>query len=108
MGTSLTADYGRARVAGPTGSEALRQSGKNGPPRAELRRSDPDPGTVADLVFLVEQIDHVEAQLEALEQAGIHLLQDAQIDLLIIRQMGAVRAVDAGAQAAAIQQIRRE
>jgi hypothetical protein len=35
----------------------LRQSGENGATRTELRCPDPDPGTVTDLVFLVEQVD---------------------------------------------------
>src|ERR1051325_1011857 len=48
----------------------LRQSGKDGPPRAELRCTDPHPGAVADLVFLVEQIDDVQAQLHPVENSG--------------------------------------
>src|SRR5205814_2007468 len=39
----LLRDCGIARVRRLTGSESLRQSGKDGPPRPELRRTDADP-----------------------------------------------------------------
>ena len=47
-------------------SERLRQPDEEAAPRSELRRADADAGAVADLVFLVEQVDHVEARGERL------------------------------------------
>ena len=67
-----------------------------------MRRSDANPGAVADLVFLVEQIDDIKAEFEPFEPAGIDLLHDAQIDLMVIRQTGAVRGVALGPQSAAV------
>ena len=49
--------------------EALRQPGEESAARAELRGADADPGAVADLVDLVEQVDDVEAQLEPLVES---------------------------------------
>jgi len=34
------------------------------PALAELRRADPDAGTVAEFIDFVEDIDHIEAQME--------------------------------------------
>src|SRR5580692_4387156 len=47
-------------------SEALGQPGEDRSPRAKLRRADTDPGAIADLIDLVEQINHVEPQLSPL------------------------------------------
>jgi len=41
--------------------EALRQPGEECAARTELRRTDTDAGTVADLIFQIEQIDGVES-----------------------------------------------
>src|SRR3954454_21653310 len=77
-------------------SKMLGQPGENRAPRPELRRPDPDPGAVADLVYLVQQIDHIKAGFETLPPAGIDLLDDAEIDLLVARQAAAVREVGRG------------
>src|SRR5258708_11774677 len=71
----------------------LGQPGEYRATGAELRRTDADPGAVADLVHLIEQVDHVEACLQASPEAGVDLLHDAEIDLLVARQAAAVWVV---------------
>src|SRR5260370_27393449 len=72
--------------------EALGQAGEEGAARAELRIADAEPGAVADLVDLVEQVENVEAQLEALVQSGVNRLNNAEVHLLIAGQAVPVRA----------------
>src|SRR5260370_25791439 len=72
--------------------EALGQAGEEGAARAELRIADADTGAVADLVDLVEQVENVEAQLEALVKAGVNRLNNAEVHLLIAGQAVPVRA----------------
>src|ERR1700739_1801860 len=69
----------------------LRQPGEEGAARAELRSKDAEPGTAANLIDLVEQVDDVKAELQPLVDAGIDGLDDAEINLLIAWQGGAIR-----------------
>ena len=48
-------------------SELLRQAGEEAAPGTELRGEDADAGAVADLIDLVEEIDHVETGDERTE-----------------------------------------
>src|SRR5260370_15087001 len=72
--------------------EPLGQPGQESGARAELRIADADAGAVADLVDLVEQVENVEAQLEALVQSGVNRLHNAEVHLLVARQAVPVRA----------------
>jgi hypothetical protein len=72
-------------------SEALRQAGQECAARAELRRKDSEPLAGANLVDLVEQVDHIETEFHPLQEAGGDRLDDAEIDLLIARQAGSIR-----------------
>src|SRR5579859_7974455 len=56
------------------GLKNLRDAAEEAAPRAELRRADTDAGAVADLIFLVEQIDHIEAQLDAPQRGQVQRL----------------------------------
>src|SRR5437867_3327084 len=71
-------------------SETLRQPGKKGPARTELRVADTDARAVADLVDLVEQVEDVEADFRSLEKAGGDRLNEAEVHLLIAWQAVAV------------------
>src|SRR5437868_2445405 len=73
--------------------EALRQAGEKRTANAELRVADTDPGSVADLVDLVEQVENVEAQLHALVPSGLYRLNDTEVHLLIARQAIPVRNI---------------
>jgi len=55
-----------------------------------LRGKDAEPLAGANLVDLVEQVDHVEAQFHPLEDPGVDRLHDAEIDLLVAGQAGAI------------------
>lgn len=83
-------------MAGPrqewSALEPLGQAGEEGAPQTELRVANPDPGAVADLVDLVEHVEEVETQLEALVQSGLDRLNHAEIHLLITGQARPVRA----------------
>src|SRR4029077_2139121 len=71
-------------------SETLRQPGKKGPARTELRVADTDPRAVADLVDLVEQVEDVKAEFQTFVNAGVDRLNNAEVHLLIARQAVAV------------------
>src|SRR5579871_6092377 len=57
-----------SRRAGPQrgrpGLKILGQADEEAATRAELRRTDADPMAVADLIFVVADVDHVEANLD--------------------------------------------
>jgi hypothetical protein len=55
-----------------------------------LRGKDAEPLAGPDLVDLVEQVNDVEAKFHAFENTGVDRLDDAEIDLLVARQAGAV------------------
>ena len=56
-----------------------------------MRREDSEPGAAADLIYLIEQVDNVEAELGPLVDTGVDPLEDAEIHLLIAGQSGSVR-----------------
>src|SRR5205823_4105634 len=72
--------------------EPLGETSEEGTAQAELRVADADTGAVADLVDLVEQVENVEAQLEALVQSSVNRLNKADVHLLIAGQAVPVRA----------------
>src|SRR5262249_16930464 len=61
--------------------ERLRKADENPPPRAPLRRTHADPRTIADLIFLVEQVDHVEACRDAFQSIEIERSAHTRVDL---------------------------
>ena len=54
----------------------LADAGEKGAPRAELRGADTDAGAVANLVHLIEQIDDVETEFDALVDTCLELPRD--------------------------------
>src|SRR6202012_3729023 len=86
-GVSADWEIMRRTVNGfPPRSEDLGPPAEEAAPRAELRRADTDAGAVADLIFLIEQIDHVEAQLDLARSRQIEGLAESEIDRHIMRQ----------------------
>src|SRR5260370_23896647 len=76
--------------------EPLGQPGQESAARAELRVAHTDPGSVADLVDLVEQVENVEAQLEPFVEARLDRLNNTEIHLLVAGQVMAVRDSSSG------------
>ena len=72
-------------------SERLRQADEKAPPGSELRRADTNARAVADFVFFIEQVDHVEARGETFRVPEVERAADSQIDLDIARHVLAVR-----------------
>src|ERR1700730_7568810 len=71
-------------------SELLGDADEVPAPRTVLRRADADAGAVADLVLLVEGVDHIEAHREALEAFDVERVTRTDIDLTVVGQVGAV------------------
>src|SRR6266851_3786836 len=71
--------------------ESLGEPGEESAAQTELRVADADPRAVAGLVDLVEQVEDVEAQLEALVDPGLDRLNNAEIHLLIAGEAVPVR-----------------
>src|SRR5882724_11949621 len=67
-------------------SEPLAQAGEERAPDAELRRPDADAGAVAQLVFLVEQIEDVDPRRQVAEPLGREAIGRAEVGLEIGRQ----------------------
>src|SRR5882757_8809462 len=86
----------------------LGQPGEYRATGAELRRADADPGAVADLVNLIKQVDHVEARLQASPEAGVDLLHNAEVDLLVARQTAAVGMIAVRPKPAPCQHVDRK
>src|SRR6266404_3954080 len=63
--------------------ESLGQPGKESAAQTKLRVADADPRAVTDLVDLIEQVQHVEAQLEPPVDSGRDRLDNAEIHLLV-------------------------
>ncbi len=70
-----------SRDAALGASKAFRQSGEEAAPRPPLRREHADAAAASDFIFVVEQIDHVEAHRESLHTEGGEVLRQAGIDL---------------------------
>ena len=71
-----------------------------------MRRADADARPVANLVGLVEHVDHVEAHGQVGESRDMEQVRDTEVERIVRGQTSAVRrAVDIAAQAAFVQQI---
>ena len=55
-----------------------------------MRRKDTEALAGANLIDLVKQVDHVETKFHPLEDPGVDWLDDAEIDLLVAWQAGAI------------------
>ncbi len=70
-------------------------------PRSELRRKDPNPCTVPQLVALIEDVRHIEANPKPAVFFGeVKIMRKAQIDRIIARQF--VGVGESASQATAI------
>src|SRR5271165_3255373 len=86
----------RARLAHNHGSlrkcrQRFRQADEKAAPRAVLRRADADAGAVADLILLVEEVDHIKARSERAGTRDRKNVRHTGVDLGVIRQTGAIR-----------------
>src|SRR5271154_5391892 len=70
--------------------QRLRQTEKEAAPRTILRCTDTDAGAIADLIFLVEDIDHVKARRERADAGNREIMCHAGVDLGVIRQALAI------------------
>src|SRR5258708_11636613 len=69
----------------------MREGEKGAAARPELGGADADAGAVADLVFLVEEVDDIESCGQRARARNGKQVRDAGIDLRVGRQMIAVR-----------------
>src|SRR5215469_6475181 len=71
--------------------EGFRDAREEAPARSEAWLPHADARAAADLVFVVEQVDDVEAHLEIAQRRQREGMRDAEIELRIARHVAAVR-----------------
>ena len=73
-------------------SEGLRHADEEAAAFTPLRRSDADAGAAAQLVFSIEQVEHVGADAEAFERArAAEVLRNAGVEHPVSGQRAAIR-----------------
>src|ERR1700692_55116 len=95
---SVSSSFNSHSDTPPRGSNLLRQPHQIGAARTELRGEHADAGPVAQLVDLIEDVNHIEPQREGLGAGELELVREPGVDLVVGGQMRAV--VVAVAQAA--------
>ena len=75
--------------------QRFRQPEENPAPRSELRCADADAGAIADLVDLVEDVDHIEARRQRARAGDVEHMGQTRIDLSVVGQMFAIGNVGA-------------